>query len=139
MQKIVNGNWTDCTEEDLTVGEQYRISVGGGWEQKAYSLPVEDAPSTRISTYAFLDRHTDEEAMVIDLASIDDPGADPAARMVSAAIRRMHSKISAASFIDLADPKTIAGNGVLVALGLLTAERGDEILNAPITEKEQRS
>lgn len=139
MQKLVNGVWTDCAEEDLTVGEQYRISVGGGWEQKAYSLPVEDAPSTGVSRYSFLARYTNEEAIMIDLASIDDPAASMDTRKGAAAIRRMHSKISAAGIIYLDDPETAAGVSALVAVGLLTAERGDEILNSPITEKEQRS
>lgn len=42
MQKLVNGNWEDVTEENLVVGDIYRISVGGGWEQKTYSTPNPD-------------------------------------------------------------------------------------------------
>ena len=49
MQKLVNGQWVDTTEAELTVGEQYRISVGGGWEQKAYSLPVVENPVVDIT------------------------------------------------------------------------------------------
>ena len=49
MQKLVNGVWTDCLESDLVVGEQYRISVGGGWEQKSYSAPVAALPVVPIT------------------------------------------------------------------------------------------
>ena len=43
MQKLVNGEWVECTEEDLNAGDTYRISVGGGgWEQKQYSVPMPD-------------------------------------------------------------------------------------------------
>ena len=36
MQKLTNGLWVECNEEDLLVGDTYRINVGGGWEQKKY-------------------------------------------------------------------------------------------------------
>ena len=40
MQKLVNGNWANCTEADLIVGDTFRIPVGnGGWEQKQYTGP----------------------------------------------------------------------------------------------------
>ncbi len=43
MQKLVNGEWVDCTQEDLIDGDTYRISVGGGgWEQKTYQTPPEE-------------------------------------------------------------------------------------------------
>lgn len=42
MQKLVNGEWVDCTEEELVVGDIYRIPVGdGGWQQSIYSEPEE--------------------------------------------------------------------------------------------------
>ncbi|MFK5949863.1 MAG: hypothetical protein QM500_13960 [Methylococcales bacterium] len=42
MQKLVDGNWVDVIEADLNAGDTYRISVGGGWEQKQYSAPMPD-------------------------------------------------------------------------------------------------
>lgn len=38
MQKLINEVWTDCVEGDLSVGDDYRISVGGdGWQQQKYN------------------------------------------------------------------------------------------------------
>ena len=40
MQKLINGLWLDCTEDDLSVGELYRVPVGeGGWQQQKYVAP----------------------------------------------------------------------------------------------------
>ena len=36
MQKVINGEWVDCTIEDLVGGDQYRINVNGGWQQQQY-------------------------------------------------------------------------------------------------------
>ena len=38
MQKLLNGTWINCAVEDLTVGDTYRISVGGGgWQQQVHN------------------------------------------------------------------------------------------------------
>ena len=100
-------------------------------------IKVSQPVDTRISTFAFLGRYTDAEAIAIDLASIDDPSATQAVREGSAMLRRMNKQIDAASFIDLTDEKTVAGVNGLIAFGLLTADRGIEILTAPIAEKER--
>ena len=43
MQKLINGNWEETTQEELVGGDVYRIPVGqGGWEQKIYITPVEE-------------------------------------------------------------------------------------------------
>lgn len=55
MQKLVNGNWIETTQEELVDGDTYRKPVGGqiidgvltgnGWEQKTYqTTPEEIAP-----------------------------------------------------------------------------------------------
>lgn len=100
-------------------------------------IKIEQPVDTRISTFAFLGRYTDAEAIAIDIASIDDPTATQADREGSAMLRRMNKQIDAASFIDLTDERTIGGVNMLVAFGLLTADRGVEILTAPIAEKER--
>jgi len=37
MQKLIAGVWTDCVEADLSIGDDYRISVGGGYQQQKYN------------------------------------------------------------------------------------------------------
>ena len=40
MQKLVNGAWIDCTQEELNAGDTYKIPVGNtGWQQQTY-LPA---------------------------------------------------------------------------------------------------
>ena len=44
MQKLINGVFTDCTQEDLNDNDIYRISVGGdGWQEQAYFTPIATA------------------------------------------------------------------------------------------------
>lgn len=53
------------------------------------------------------------------------------------AIRSYLDDLSAATFIDLARPDTIASVNQLVALGIFTSQRAQEILNNPILEIER--
>lgn len=91
---------------------------------------VEQSPDARITKLAFLDRFTDAEAVQIDLASIGET-------VQAATVRRYMSKITNATFVDLTRPDTIDGVNGLVALGLLTQGRADEILTAPIQDIER--
>lgn len=96
-----------------------------------YTPPEPPAPDygTKITRLAFLNRLTDSEAVAIDLASIGET-------QEAATVRRVMSKVNAAKFIDLTDPDTVNGINYLISAGLLTAERGNEILTAPVQEKE---
>ena len=41
MQKIIDGVWINCTQDDLIVGDLYRVSVGnGGWQQQKFTTIV---------------------------------------------------------------------------------------------------
>ncbi len=53
------------------------------------------------------------------------------------ALRGAMRKQSVAAYIDLSLPQTIAGINNLVALGLLTSERANIILNTPVTSLEK--
>ena len=92
--------------------------------------------NTRITRLAFLSRFTDDEAVAIDLASIDNPAGTSDERIGQASIRRYMSKINAASFVDVAREDTIIGVNVLETMGLIGAGRADEILSTEITSEE---
>ena len=48
MQKLIDGVWVDCTEEDLIVGDVYRITVGnGGWQQQTYTAGLDKSTIER--------------------------------------------------------------------------------------------
>lgn len=86
----------------------------------------------RITVLAFRNRFTQEEKISIDLASIDNPTAPLETRVLSASLRVALADLATATFIDLSDPRTIAIIQALAQNNIITAERGDEILNTPI-------
>ena len=117
MQRLVNGNWQDCTENDLAEDEQYRISVGqGGWEQKAYSSVVPTPPVIRkITKRAFMQRFTQAERIAIR-ASTDDIVID------------IHEDLKATNSVELDLADTVNALAYLVSVAILTSDRPAEIL-----------
>ena len=117
MQKLINGKWTDTTEAALTVGEQYRISVGGGWEQKAYSVPVV-APVIairKITKRAFMQRFTQPERTLIR-KSVDDIVID------------IYEDVQSVNNVDLDMTDTVNALAYLESIAILTVGRSAEIL-----------
>lgn len=102
-------------------------------------IKVQQAQETKLTRLAFLNRFTDAEAVVIDLASIDDPTGTQQERTGQASIRRYLNKINAATFVDVARDDTIAGVNALESLGLLASGRADEILSTTIDSDERPS
>ena len=115
MQKLVNDIWTDCVEGDLTVGEQYRISVGGGWEQKAYSLPVAEPAIRKITKRAFMRRFTQVERTLIR-KSADDIVID------------IHEDLQSTITVDLDLQDTIDSLTYLTSVAILADGRSNAIL-----------
>lgn len=89
----------------------------------------QEALGTRITKLAFLSRFTDAEAVALDLASIG-------ATVEAATLRRYTAKVNAASFIDLSREDTRLGVQALEPIGILSAGRAAEILDAPIQPHE---
>ena len=118
------------------VGEKFKeVNDKGGELISFYSLPPEPALPTAMTTNSFLLR-IDPELAAIDLASIDDPTADTPTRLGKAELRKFMRYVDNATYIDKALPQTINSLATLVSVGLMTAERRDEVLNAPVTEDE---
>ena len=117
MQKLVNGIWTDTIEADLVVGEQYRISVGGGWEQKAYSLPVVEPVIAirKITKRSFMRRFTQPERTLI-LKSADDIVVD------------IYEDLKSVNNVDLDMADTISALAYLESVAILTTGRPAAIL-----------
>ena len=115
MQKLVNNIWTDTTEAELTVGEQYRISVGGGWEQKAYSLPVAPPAIRKITKRAFMQRFTQPERTLIR-KSTDDIVID------------IYEDLQSVRNVELDMVDTVNALAYLSSIGILEAGRSAVIL-----------
>lgn len=106
-------------------GELYEadgLTKAFDWEPADLPAPT---PGSIITRLAFLQRFDDEEAIVIDLASIGDTVA-------AATIRRYLSKINAAEHIDLQLQELRDGVLALEAAELLVAGRAIEILDTPV-------
>lgn len=89
----------------------------GAWVVEDAQPPV--VPPKHFTSLEFLDLFTETEQLAI-----------AAAAMQSAQVKLWYDRLLAAMFITLADPRTAAGLDALVAMGLLTATRRDEIIGA---------
>jgi len=105
MQKLVNGVWIDCTQEDLNVGDDYRISVGdGGWQQQKYALAIPESIRL-ITTGAFRKRFSDAVRKLIR-DSVIDP------------VIILRENLESASYVDLDDQEVIDGLAGFSSAGL---------------------
>ena len=105
MQKLVNGVWTDTTQGELNVGDDYRIPVGnGGWQRQKYAIAV--AESIRlITTGAFRKRFSDAVRK-----QIRDSVIDP--------VIILREDLESASYVDLDDQEVIDGLAGFSSAGL---------------------
>lgn len=109
--------------------EQDGVTKAFDWEPYSPPQPTLGSIITRL---AFLQRFVDEEAIVIDLASIGDT-------VEAATIRRYLSKINAAEHIDLQLQELRDGVLALEAAELLAAGRAVAILDTPVEFHERPS
>lgn len=140
---IINGivEWSVDTSDITALAEMYpeyelveytgTIVDGYRWDGSNFIEPeyVPGKVYYRITQLAFLNRFTDAEAVAIDLTS---QGSTQSAALM----RRMQKKIDAAKYIDLSDPNTIQGVGILEQIGLLASGRASEILSTNILPHE---
>ena len=100
-------------------------------DQPPQAAPAEPPqPPGPLSVMDFRRRFTLHEKAAIELAALDNPAAPIEERQQAALLRACLADQAAAQFIDLADPSTIAGVQLLVQAGLLSEERGQQVLLA---------
>lgn len=83
-------------------------------------------PASAMTRGGFRNRLTFAEKVAIKAAEATDP-----------MLQVLADDQSQATFIDLSDPSVTAGLDLLIYKGLITAERKDEILSAPVTDQER--
>jgi len=98
---------------------------------------LNEAQLSIITQLAFLQRFSTEEYAALDIASIDDPSSDSAAREQQAALRKMLKQIDMATYIDLGDVDALLALQTMKTLGILTDSRITEITTNPILEVEK--
>jgi hypothetical protein len=87
---------------------------------------------TKITVLAFRNRFTIAEKIQMDLMSIDNPNASAEQRQMSAAIRVILRDLDNAAYVDLSRDDTLGGITLMQNCGILTPERGNQILMNPI-------
>jgi hypothetical protein len=92
---------------------------------------------TRMTVLAYRNRFTTAEKVAIEMAALDDPAADMAARTQAAAVRVYVQDLATAKYIDPSDEATRAGTLALEEAGLLAEGRALAILDTPIEAKER--
>ena len=101
----------------------------GQWRlAEVQPAPTPPPVQTRLTVLQFRQRFTLVEKAAIEFAAIDNPAAPIEQRQQAAMLRAVLADQAAAEFIDLADATTIEGVQLLVQAGLLTEERGAEVL-----------
>lgn len=74
-------------------------------------------PARRMTSLEFLDLFTEAEQLAVITAAMSNPQ-----------INLWWTKLTMATFVDFSDPRLAGGLKALVAAGLLTAERAQEVL-----------
>ena len=108
------------------------VATGG-----EYPVPVVDEQPWWITKGAFRSRFTLAEKIIIELAALDNPTAPIEQRKSAAAIRTAEKDADASQYIDLKDPRTIAGVTSYETYGLIGTGRAVEILTTVPTEQER--
>ena len=124
-----NGAWVQRQPVD---GELVREVISAGtsnehYREYVYATPTPTPPDMRVTKLAFRNRFTfDEKVAIEDAAKVDTQ------------VKVLLDDQKSATYIDLGRADTAAGLDLLVAKGLLTQQRRDEILNAPINDEDER-
>lgn len=121
---------------DASIGGKIgdRVGMDGGL---VVTEAVPQPQVRRITPFAFRDRFTQAEKVLIDIASIDDPSVSMENRCLAAAIRVNLADLAVAFEVDLDHPGTRKGVLDLYSAGILKHGRPEEILDSPVLFKEQ--
>lgn len=92
-----------------------------------------------ITKFAFRSRFTAPEKIAIDFASLDDPTSSMAQRQMAAALRVYLKDMETAEFVDLDRQDIRDSLNSLAAIGILSAARVVEILDAEVQPVEMWS
>ena len=116
-----------------------QAQIGWTWDGQQLHAPAPPPAQvfTHLTKLGFRGRFTQAEKTAIEIASLDDPAATMAQRQQAADIRVYLADVASATYIDLADPSTVAGVQLLEQAGLLAAGRAADILGAPVQPGEQ--
>lgn len=114
---------------------QYLDWVNAGNSPTEYTAPVA-GPTPKITVLAFRNRFTQAEKITMDLASIDNPSGTIQQRQMAASLRVTSADLSAATYVDVTRPDTIASIQNLETYGVIGVGRAAQILSTTVHEIE---
>jgi hypothetical protein len=91
----------------------------------------------RLTKLAFRNRFTTAEKIALEMAQLDDPAGTPQQRQISATLRVILKDLDNSVYIDLDRVETIQGINFLVSIGIISSERGTQILTNPVQNIER--
>lgn len=113
---------------------EYVNWVAAGNAPTEVSVPIMQA--TKITRFAFRSRFSATEKVTLEFAMMDDPNSSQQQRQIAAMLRVFMKDLDNAQFVVLDRPDIVQGIQMLVQLGVLTADRADEILTSPVQPDE---
>lgn len=93
--------------------------------------------SMRITRLAFRNRFTMTEKAAMEITALDNPAASIEARQQAATLRALLKDLDNSRYIDLSRPDTQQGVAFIHSLGIIAAERVNEILATEPSPVEQ--
>jgi hypothetical protein len=100
--------------------------VGWEWDGAKLFDPEGAGPSRKITKLGLRQRLTFSELMALTTAS-----------KTIVAVEALMGNLTVATYVDLNRADTVGAMNLLVSLGLISAERGQQILNNPIQDQEK--
>lgn len=128
--------WNICTHpSEPTILVEDGSPIPNGYTIEAQTanpnyLDSSAAPA-QITKFAFRNRFSTTEKVALELASLDNPTLPMEQRQIAATLRVFIKDLDSAQFVQLDRPDIQQGVLQLVVLGILTAERANQILSSP--------
>lgn len=113
---------------------EYVAWVSAGNAPTEVTVPLQE--QVRITRFAFRSRFSATEKVTLEFAMMDDPNSSQQQRQIAAMLRVFMKDLDNAQFVVLDRPDIVQGIQMLVQLGVLTADRADEILTSPVQPDE---
>jgi hypothetical protein len=124
IQVLDSGEYRDATPEEIAEIEARA------------NAPVPAVPR-HITKLAFRNRFTAAEKVALEIAALDDPAAEMAARQQAAGLRALLADLAAADrYVNLDHGETRAGVQQLESMDIIAPGRAAVILDAEITSAE---
>jgi hypothetical protein len=134
-------NAVDLSGETQPIGAGWRYVNGAFEAPPAEALPTPTQPryitNLAMLDLAMLERFDSIELRQFKIVAAINPAAPVLEQQLSADIGVFHDKLMSAKYLDLDDPRLLAGLQSLEWLGVLPVGRAQQIIDAPVLDIER--